>query len=191
MYALGTEEAPYPGVEWKAEVPEASEEGTYHVWYYVAGDEGFADTDPAHVDAVIGQETTLYRIFNPATGEHIYTYDANEVANATQNLGWTLDGTVSGTTAGTKPVYRLMDLIHGVHIYSTDDNEVQTLVAAGVAQLEGVQFYTVPQAEGTDDYYRLSSPDFPHHYTNDWNEINSLVESGVYTLDGYAWSFPQ
>ena len=191
MYALGTEEAPYPGVEWKAEVPEASEEGTYHVWYYVAGNEGFADTDPAHVDAVIGQETTLYRIFNPATGEHIYTYDANEVANATQNLGWSLDGTVSGTTAGTKPVYRLMDLIHGVHIYSTDDNEVQTLVAAGVAQLEGVQFYTVPQAEGTDDYYRLSSPDFPHHYTNDWNEINSLVESGVYTLDGYAWSFPQ
>ncbi len=192
MYALGTEEAPYPGVEWKAEVPEASEQGTYHVWYYVAGNEGFADTDKAHVDAIIGHETTLYRIFNPATGEHIFTEDANEVANATQNLGWTLDGEVSGTSAGTKPVYRLMDLVHGVHIYSTDKNEVETLVDAGVAQLEGVQFMTVEQGENTDDYYRLSDPTgtFPHMYSNDENEIAALVASGVYVLDGYAWSFP-
>ena len=189
VYALGTMLEPV--TDWSYEIPTASEEGTYYVWYKAVGDESFADSDKDFVVATIGHETVLYRIFNPASGEHIYTYDEAEVANATQNLGWTLDGTVSGTSEGTIPVYRLENLVNpGVHIYSTDENEIATLIGAGVAKYEGIQFMTVPRGEDTENYYRLSSPSFPHHYTADQNEINSLIASGVYTLDGYAWSFP-
>ena len=189
VYALGTMLEPV--TDWSDEIPTATDEGTYYVWYKAKGDEGFADSDKDFVVTTIGHETVLYRIFNPATGEHIYTYDEAEKDNAIQNLGWTLDGTVSGTSEGTIPVHRLENLVNpGVHIYSTDENEIATLVNAGVAKYEGIQFMTVTQGEGTEDYYRLSSPSFPHHYTADQNEINSLIASGVYTLDGYAWSFP-
>ena len=192
VYALGSPLFKPSYDEWSTEIPTATEAGTYYVWYKAAGNEGFADSEATYVEASLNEESTLYRIFNPATGEHIYTYDANEVAALTApGGGWSLDGTVSGTAQGTEAMYRLEDLVHpGLHIYSNDQNEIDTLVAAGVAKVEGVQFMTVPKGPGTQDYYRLSSPSFPHHYTADQNEINSLIASGVYTLDGYAWSFP-
>ena len=135
----------------------------------------------------------MYRIFNPATGEHIYTYDANEVINATHNLGWTLDGTVKGASDATIPVYRLIRNDNGIHIYTLDQNEIDVLVTAGVCTLEGTQFYSVPAGENTSTFYRLSDPTgvIPHHYTNDQNEIQQLVASGVYSLDGPIWYLPQ
>ena len=190
VYALGTELMPVS--EWSLEIPTATEAGEYHVWYKAMATESeYGDSEQHVTKATLSEQALLYRIFNPATGEHLYTFDANEVEVQTTVGGWTLDGTVPAPTDGTVTVYRLLDLVHGVHIYTTDENEIAELVAAGVAELEGPAFDSIPESDTALTYYRLSSAIVPHHYTADQNEIASLVASGVYTLDGPVWYFPQ
>lgn len=102
----------------------------------------------------------VVRLFNPWTGDHLFTTDAKEVFNA-EKAGWTNEGTIwkayghegdyrkfvtySGK-CGT-PVYRLYNQYTGEHLYTTSSEEYNTNVAGGWTG-EGVSYYTVNAKDG-------------------------------------------
>lgn len=102
----------------------------------------------------------VVRLFNPWTGDHLFTTDAKEVFNA-EKAGWTNEGTIwkayghegdyrkfvcNSGKCGT-PVYRLYNQYTGEHLYTTSSEEYNTNVAGGWTG-EGVSYYTVNAKDG-------------------------------------------
>lgn len=89
----------------------------------------------------------LYRLYNPAILQHLWTTDANEYA-VLATRGWTQEGkdgyilpaAVSGTTV---PLYRLYYRYLPLHLWTTDLNEYTVLAGQGWVQ-EGVVGHVVP-----------------------------------------------
>lgn len=127
-----------------------------------------------------------YRLYNPYSGEHLYTSDTNEV-NVLASRGWNREG--EGWRApkvSDDPIYRLYNPNSGEHHYTTDANEYRTLASIGWNQ-EGVKCYSDP-AENVA-LTRLFNPyatENTHHYTTDQNEINELVARG-WKNEGVGW----
>ena len=141
-----------------------------------AGAEYIAESDAAHAT------TTLYRLYNPYTHEHLFTTDAAEKDNLV-SLGWNFEGTTGkvymhGEKGG---VYRLYNPTTGEHHYTTKEDEVATCVKAGWKN-EGVKFFSVldkdKQTVGMVSMYNPYEKKFYHHYTADADEIAKMVKAG-------------
>lgn len=138
----------------------------------------------------ISNTTTVYRLYNPYTGQHHYTIDANEYEELGK-IGWTQEG--EGWKAPVKSdtlVYRLYNKYSSDHHYTTDANEVKELVELGwTDETEpGVNTWYSDDAE-TTPVYRLFNPNETigtHHYTLDTNERDTLVSYGWHDEDT-AW----
>lgn len=130
--------------------------------------------------------TTIYRLYNPNSGEHFYTDSSSEVTKLTA-VGWTNEGVgwVAPESSGT-PVYRLYNPNAGEHHYTMDENEKNQLVAAGW-QEEGVGWYSDDQ-QSTSVYrqYNPNAESNNHNYTVSESEKNSLDVAG-WTYEGVAW----
>lgn len=117
----------------------------------------------------------VVRLFNPWTGDHLFTTDAKEVFNA-EKAGWTNEGTIwkayghegdyrkfvcNSGKCGT-PVYRLYNQYTGEHLYTTSSEEYNTNVAGGWTG-EGVSYYTVNAKDGKpvnkEDDKKVLTPD--------------------------------
>ena len=122
--------------------------------------------------------TTLYRLYNTWTHEHLFTTDKNEYDNLVA-AGWTgeeSDGKVAVNQG--KGVYRLYNPTTGEHHYTTKEDEVADCVKAGWVN-EGVKFHSVQN--GTVPVYSMYNPyekKFYHHYTSDADEIAKMVKDG-------------
>lgn len=146
-------------------------------------------TDSAPVEEYFPQvdgAITMYRLYNPNSGEHFYTADANE-RKALISYGWKSEGV--GWYApedGGEPVYRLYNENDGDHHYTADANERNVLVNSGWKD-EGIGWYSDPAQRAV--LYRQYNPNAragSHNYTTDAREAAVLVQNG-WIDEGQAW----
>lgn len=129
---------------------------------------------------------SMYRLYNPNTGEHFYTSSLNErdqvIAAGWQyeNIGW--NAPVKSNT----PVYRLYNKNGGEHHYTMDPEEKDRLMQAGWSD-EGIGWYS-DDAE-TVPLYREYNPNAfanNHNYTVSKEENSNLLSLG-WKYEGIGW----
>ncbi len=138
---------------------------------------------------VEGAERNTFRLYNPNTGEHLYTLDDAE-KSALLSVGWKDEGiawTSPGEYASDSFAYRLFNPYSDEHIYTTDAVERHVLVENGW-QDEGEK---IPlDSDGTIPVYRLFNPAAKtntHLFTTDAYEKDVLISQG-WEYEGIAWS---
>lgn len=130
---------------------------------------------------------SMYRLYNPNSGEHFYTGNASEM-QMLSSIGWNYEG-VAWTAPKTSatPVYRLYNPNAGDHHYTTNAAEAQNLISLGW-QDEGVGWYSDDQQSTV--LYRVYNPNATgagaHHYTTNYEEAKYLVQLG-WNDEGTAW----
>ena len=143
------------------------------------------DSFPAQVLEKIKKEQqgdgTMYRLYNPWTGEHLFTIKPQEKDNCVA-AGWTFEGTVGKALLEKgDAVYRLLNPTTGEHHFTMNEDEVKTCVANGWKD-EGVVFYSAKKDDkGAIAMVSLYNPyreAFYHHYTSDEGEIKGCVADG-------------
>ena len=146
------------------------------------------DNFPLHITTAA--DASVYRLYNPNTGEHLYTADANEKDVLSGEHGWRYEDVAwaSPATSAT-PVYRLRNVADGEHLYTADANERAELLRLPHWRDEGIAFYSDP-AEGVA-VYRLynplgSGPD-SHLYTMSENERDVLSGERGWSYEDVAW----
>ena len=129
------------------------------------------------------QTQTMYRLYNPYTGEHFYTANAGE-RQTLIGLGWKDEGIGwIAPTSGTA-VYRLYNPFNDDHHYTPNKQEYDSLVKLGWKG-EGVGWYS----GGGVAVHRLFNKYVTtrtHHYTTSTEEKNQLVSIG-WTYEGTGW----
>lgn len=118
-------------------------------------------------------EYSVYRLYNPNSGEHIYTTSLQE-ANTLRQLGLEYEGVGWVSPSTGQPVYRLYNNEGGLHMYSMSSSEISSLKNAGWKN-EGVAFYS----NGTKPVFRLLNPhNGIHHFTKNYEEKQALLKYG-------------
>lgn len=173
------------------------------------------NTGKGFMRTVVAKADLMNRLYNPNSGEHFYTKDANE-KNVLVGLGWQDEGI--GWVAPNKdqkieynpaakisPVYRLYNPNAGDHHYTKDSRERDALVSAGWKS-EGIGWYTpdtnfVYDSADTGnkfkmtvtrlDLFREYNPNAKaagsHNYTLNEAENDFLCSIG-WIPEGIAWS---
>lgn len=129
---------------------------------------------------------SIYRLYNPNSGEHFYTTSAKEKNHLVQ-VGWKDEGI--GWIApeiSMQPVYRLYNPNAGDHHYTTNIEERDHLLTVGW-KYEQISFYS-------DEYksvplYRQYNPNAisgAHNYTTNKYENDKLVSLG-WKAEDIAW----
>lgn len=129
---------------------------------------------------------TMQRLYNPNTGEHFFTGNAEELGQLVAQ-GWRNESTAWTAPAAGDVVYRLYNPSGSEHHYTMDANEVNTLMGIGWS-FEGVGWRSAPANSGVP-VYRLYNPNAAsngHHYTTDAAERDQLVSQGWHD-EGIAW----
>lgn len=143
---------------------------------------------PAQAQAAEGEGTMLYRIYNPNSGEHFYTADADERNGLCggKQQGWSYEGVGWIAPESGVPVYRVYNPVAGDHHYTMDTAERDRLVEAGWVD-EGLCWYS--DANEAVALYRDYNPNqfaWNHNYTADASEHGSLVDAG-WKDEGIGW----
>jgi hypothetical protein len=133
----------------------------------------------------------LFRLYNPATGDHFYTMSAAERNSATA-LGYHSEGTAcsiyDGQAPGTVPLYRAFRPGASDHFYTTSGAERNAAIATLGYQDEGITGYVFAAAgaAATVPLYRAYNPgSLDHFYTVSAAERDSAVAGG-YRDEGIA-----
>ncbi len=135
-----------------------------------------------------GGSYTLYRLYNPNTGEHLFTPRANEVYSLI-SLGWRNEGKAWDAPEEGWYVYRMYNPNAGDHHYTMDENEKNVLTSLGW-KYEGVEGKAWDAPEEGWYVYRMYNPNAgDHHYTMDENEKNVLTSLG-WKYEGVGWASP-
>lgn len=125
-----------------------------------------------------GTNVPIYRVYNPSSGEHLYTTSPEEV-HAVVAAGWNDEGIgwYAPRDNQGEDVYRLFSLAAGEHLYTTDLNEVETLASRGwVKDFNGQPIF---KSGGSNAIYRVYNANAGmHHLTTDANEYETLVANG-------------
>lgn len=128
---------------------------------------------------------SLYRLYNPNGGEHLYTEDIVEQRYLV-NCGWVDEGLAwINPVSSAHPVYRLYNPNGGDHHYTASAEERDALVGFGWIY-ETVAF---DAADSGRPVYRLYNPNAQtgaHHFTLDENERNFLEAEG-WIYEGISW----
>lgn len=146
-----------------------------------------ADVDKAvkaMADAKAGLESFMYRMYNPNTGEHVFTTDKNEYTYQTTQGPWNAEGQAWVAPSEGRQMYRLYNPNADDHHYTSSQKEYDYLASVGW-QKEGPKWNS---AEKDDDgailIHRLYNPNAEkagaHHYTMDTREKDYL--------DGIGWN---
>ena len=129
--------------------------------------------DPAHLTY------SMYRMYNPNSGEHFYTGSMVERQNL-EAAGWKYEGV--GFTfpySSGDPVYRLYDKYNTMeHLYTMDPAEKDALLARGWVY-EGIAFNSCPKKDVPQ--YRLWNPNATigaYHFTASVEERDFLISLG-------------
>ncbi|UNT96394.1 hypothetical protein [Allobaculum mucilyticum] len=125
-----------------------------------------------------GGEVSLFRLYNPSSGEHFYTANEKE-KDYLEKAGWTYEGI--GWYApenSSKPVYRLYNPNAGDHHYTMNTKERAHLIQAGWHD-EGFCWYS-DENEGVPLYrqYNPNAEAGAHNYTTSVTERDYLVYTG-------------
>ena len=145
----------------------------------------------------------IYRMYNPNSGEHFYTSNAEERANLylqgwdAEDIGWI----APKESENTVPVYRLYTEgtgSGGDHHYTTEEGEREYLLSIGWKD-EGILCQAVKQTaeekesgttpEGATPLYRNYNPNAvtgAHNYTPSYGEYANLINIG-WNDEKIAW----
>lgn len=146
-----------------------SEPSTTNSWGYPISE--ISDSSD-RTDKVLG----LYRLYNPWTGEHLFTTSTKERDDLVSG-GWRFENTaIRVHTQLGDPVYRLLNPWTGEHHYTTDAKEVGQDVQAGWKN-EGITFRS-SGSKGMVSMYNPHVKSFYHHYTSDPAEIARMERDG-------------
>lgn len=115
---------------------------------------------------------SLYRLYNPSNGDHLYTIDHDEAQKAQQS-GWKYEGIAWKSPRTGDPVYRILSP-DGKHVFTSDPNEKKGLEGMGY-KTEGIAFRT----SGSSPVWRLYNPNSGAHILSaDRTEHDGLVKAG-------------
>ncbi len=135
------------------------------------------------------ERQAMYRLYNPYSGEHFYTSNADERNNLTR-LGWNYEGI--GWYApkdGRYPVYRIYNPIGGEHHYTLNVDEKNNLVRLGWKD-EGIGWYSADSSSSESipvkREYNPNAFANNHNYTISLDEHNWLVGLG-WKDEGTGW----
>ena len=129
---------------------------------------------------------SMYRLYNPNSGEHFYTSSEGE-RDMLVSVGWNYEavGWIAPSTSNT-PVYRLYNENGGEHHYTTSVAERDMLVSLGWND-EGIGWYS--DDAQTVPLYRQYNPNAfanNHNYTTSLGENDWLVSIG-WQAEGIGW----
>ena len=128
--------------------------------------------DPTHLTS------SMYRMYNPNTGEHFYTGSMEE-RRTIEAAGWKYEGVAFTICANEgAPVYRLFQPSTGEHLYTMDPAEKNYLAARGW-NVEGIAFNSCPKMDVPQ--YRLWNPNATvgaYHFTASEEEMQTLLNAG-------------
>ena len=135
----------------------------------------------------------MYRLYNPYSGEHFYTADAQERDNVIA-AGWNDEGLGWYAPAKSEyPVYRLYNAFGGEHHYTLSADEKDSLIKAGWND-EGTGWYSngslEEPAKSAVTLYREYNPNAyanNHNYTTNKSEHDYLISLG-WKDEGTAWN---
>ncbi len=142
-------------------------------------------------------EVSVYRLYNPYDGQHLFTADANEYESLSELTagGWVQEGERYVLPADSSvEIHRLYNPNNGDHLYSTDPNEVSDLQGAGWVD-EGVKLHGA-EGEGTVPIFRLWNRFMTgdgglgsHLWTGSADEYNELpgLAVGGWLQEGEVW----
>ena len=144
------------------------------------------DTDkPDATDPEPVSTETMYRLYNPNSGEHFYTSSPVE-RQAVIDAGWNDEGVGwTAPTSGIK-VYRLYNSFAGEHHYTTSEAERDMLVGVGWTWEEGGWYSDPNEAVPLYRAYNPNAYANNHHYTLDWGEFQTLLSLG-WQDEGVGW----
>ncbi len=129
---------------------------------------------------------SMYRLFNPNSGEHFYTASKAE-RKALCTAGWNYEG-IGWTAPETsdRPVYRMYNKNAGDHHYTMNPAERDFLVNAGW-QYEGIGWYSADET-GVPVYrqYNPHAKAGSHNYTANKAENDYLAANG-WRAEGVSW----
>lgn len=130
---------------------------------------------------------TIYRLYNPNTGEHFYTADDVEKDALSMFYGWKDEGIgwYAPSTSKT-PVYRLNNPNSGDHHFTPNQTERNHLIKVGWKD-EGIGWYS--DDAKTVPMYREYNPNAKigtHNYTCQPKEHLSLIQIG-WKDENIAW----
>lgn len=121
------------------------------------------------------EQGQVYRIYNPNSGEHLFTSNHNEIRDLV-NAGWKFEGG-AWPSSGSRTVYRLYNPNTGDHHYTTDLNEYRLLGTKGWKQEEAV-WSIDPDAVMIYRVYNPNAKTGIHHFTTSQSEAKALVSKG-------------
>ena len=131
-------------------------------------------------------KSSMYRLYNPNSGEHFYTASMSERNNLTR-LGWRYEGIGWTAPKSSKaPVYRLYNPNSGDHHYTLSAAERDSLSSIGW-RYEGIGWYS--DTNKRVPLYRQFNPNAQigtHNYTTSKVENDRLVRIG-WRAEGVAW----
>ena len=138
---------------------------------------------------------TVYRLYNPNSGEHFYTLSVFE-RDSVVKAGWTdegvaYDASVKASDSDAVPVYRVYNpnapADNSSHHYTCNAAEAQNLVSLGW-RFEGVGFYVFPadRKNGMTVYREYNKNNGAHNYTTNKEEHDFLMEAG-WSDENTAW----
>ena len=128
---------------------------------------------------------TMFRLYNPNSGEHFYTSSTVERDHLV-SLGWQDEGTGWIAPASGDAVYRLYNPYAGEHHYTLSAAERDMLVSVGWND-EGIGWYSDP--DKSVPLYRVYNPNEyanNHHYTTSAAERDFLLSIG-WQDEGVSW----
>ena len=142
---------------------------------------------PARAADTTGTEAvTMFRLYNPNSGEHFYTKDESEKAGLVEK-GWKDEGIGwIAPAASNTPVYRLYNPNSGEHHYTLQASERDFLIGVGW-NYESIGWYS--DDEKVVPIYREYNPNAvtgTHNYTTDKAEHDGLVAAGWHD-EGIGW----
>lgn len=169
------------------------ESGDYNIELYYIDKQGQYHLINSIVENIIFDDTltvnnkteTMYRVYNPNSGEHFYTRNVYE-KNHLVSLGWNDEGVGWYAPTTGAPVYRLYNPNVGDHHYTLNIGERDYLVRVGW-NYEGIGWHS--DLEKREPLYRLYNPNAitgTHHYTRDYIEAEYLDEIG-WNYEGIGW----
>lgn len=129
---------------------------------------------------------SMYRLYNPNSGEHFYTARAAERDHLV-SVGWKAEGVGwIAPSESTTPVYRVYNPNAGDHHYTTSAGERDYLISAGW-KAEGIGWYS-DDVQSVPIYrqYNPNAAAGAHNYTSNKAENDMLVNNG-WKAEGIGW----
>ena len=141
----------------------------------------------------------VYRMYNPATSEHLWTTDRNEYNKLAAEQGWTQEGvgwqSLAAEADGAVGVYRLYNAALGVHHYTTSQREITELTTNQGWTLDNkgkplFYAYDKNDTRGAEVYRLYNEGLSQHHLTMKASERNKLVADFGWKDEAIAFRVP-